>query len=58
MHVPYTQLADALERVPRDRDVCVYCQAGGRSLAAASYLRRHGVRAADLDGGLDALVTS
>lgn len=58
MHVPYTQLADALERVPRDRDVCVYCQAGGRSLAAASYLRRHGVRAANLDGGLDALVTS
>jgi rhodanese-related sulfurtransferase len=44
----------AVAGLPRDQTVLVYCLAGGRSAAAAGYLRKQGfVRVLELDGGID-----
>lgn len=50
--IPQFQLADRLDEIPRDRDVLVVCQAGGRSLHAARFLQQVGyTRTASLRGG-------
>lgn len=44
----------AVAGLPRDRTVLVYCLAGGRSAAAAGYLRKEGfARVLELDGGIN-----
>jgi hydroxyacylglutathione hydrolase len=55
MHVPLGELPDRLDEIPRDRPVIVHCQAGTRSVIAASVFERGGRRrVVNLVGGLDA----
>jgi hydroxyacylglutathione hydrolase len=54
MHVPLGELPDRLDEIPADRPVIVHCQAGTRSVIAASVLQKNGRRTVNLTGGLDA----
>lgn len=51
--IPLAALHRAIDRVPRDRDVVVYCHHGIRSAHAVQLLRGAGVRARNLSGGID-----
>ena len=51
--IPLGALHRAIDRVPRDRDVVVYCHHGIRSAHAVQLLRGAGVRARNLSGGID-----
>jgi glyoxylase-like metal-dependent hydrolase (beta-lactamase superfamily II)/rhodanese-related sulfurtransferase len=42
IHIPYAELADRADELPRDRPVATICKAGKRSGLAASLLQRHG----------------
>lgn len=40
-------------KLPKDKEVYVYCAGGGRSADAANTLRKHGFKAYNLEYGLD-----
>ncbi len=50
--VPLATLPSRLAEIPRDREVLVYCKAGGRSATAADLLAREGYRVVNLAGGV------
>jgi len=49
INVPHTRLAAQLERIPKDKDVLVYCRSGGRAAAASALLERAGRRVIYVD---------
>lgn len=51
--IPLATLHRAIDRLPRERDVIVYCHHGIRSAHAVELLRGAGVRARNLSGGID-----
>ncbi len=52
LSIPQADLALRLDEVPRDREVLVVCQSGGRSLKAAKFLKHLGYnRVVNLEGG-------
>jgi len=51
--IPLATLQRALDTLPRDRDVVVYCHHGIRSAHAVEMLRGGGIRALNLSGGID-----
>jgi adenylyltransferase/sulfurtransferase len=52
--IPLGTLEDRVGEVPKDVPVVVHCQGGGRSARAAEILRRHGLAAHNLIGGMRA----
>ena len=52
--IPLGSLQRRVAEVPKDREVVVVCSVGGRSARATSFLRDHGVEAANLHGGMRA----
>ena len=53
--VPLQTLPRNLQRVPKDRDLVVYCRSGGRSANAVQFLRQMGYeKAVNLAGGINA----
>ena len=42
LHIPFGQLRDRIDEVPRERPVATICKAGKRSGLAASILQREG----------------
>lgn len=50
--IPFSELGQRWQELPRDRQVVVCCSAGSRSFRAAIFLRDRGVLAAALVGGL------
>jgi rhodanese-related sulfurtransferase len=53
--VPLQTLPKNLEKVPKDRDLVVYCRSGGRSANAVQFLRQVGFdKAVNLAGGINA----
>ena len=53
--VPLQTLPRNLVRVPKDRDLVVYCRSGGRSANAVQFLRQMGYeKAVNLAGGINA----
>jgi hydroxyacylglutathione hydrolase len=42
LHIPYGELAERLDELPRDRQIATICRGGKRSGLAASILRREG----------------
>jgi glyoxylase-like metal-dependent hydrolase (beta-lactamase superfamily II) len=58
-HVPLNALLDALDEVPRDREVAVVCAGGYRSMIGASLLARAGhARVSDLASGMYGWLTA
>ncbi len=54
-HIPMGRLREEVGRLPRDREIVVYCRSGGRSANAAAMLRNGGLaRVRNLTGGLAA----
>jgi len=54
LNIPFPELAKRHGELPKDRQIIVHCQAGGRSPVAASYLRFLGFdNVANLPGGYD-----
>ncbi|NBX36553.1 MAG: hypothetical protein EBR10_04935 [Planctomycetes bacterium] len=49
--VTLSQLAEHVQRLPRDRLLVAYCRSGGRSARACSFLARRGFNCATLQGG-------
>jgi rhodanese-related sulfurtransferase len=58
LHIPIGEVAARWEEVPRDRQVVVVCQVGQRSGLVAEFLRARGLRAHNLEGGLEAWVAA
>ena len=55
MKVPLGTIPNSLAKIPRDKDVVVYCRSGARSANAVQFLRKMGYeRAVNLEGGINA----
>jgi rhodanese-related sulfurtransferase len=55
LHLPFSTISAAIERVPRDRPVLVICAAGSRSAAVAAHLLANGwIDVANVAGGMTA----
>ncbi|HYB52611.1 MAG TPA: rhodanese-like domain-containing protein [Thermoanaerobaculia bacterium] len=53
--VPLGTLPKSLDRIPKDRELVVYCRSGARSGNAVQFLRQVGYeRAVNLEGGINA----
>jgi sulfur-carrier protein adenylyltransferase/sulfurtransferase len=53
LHLPLRSVPEEMERLPRDRDIVVYCRTGARSAEAVQLLREGGfLRVRNLVGGL------
>ncbi|HEX8385579.1 MAG TPA: rhodanese-like domain-containing protein, partial [Rubricoccaceae bacterium] len=52
IHVPYTRLADHVDRVPRGRPVLVHCASGVRSASASAFLAGRGVDVVYVNGSV------
>lgn len=53
-HVALSSVPDAIDDLPRDRVVICVCRSGGRSARAGRFLLEHGIRAVNLEGGMNA----
>ena len=54
-HIPMRTIPQSLDRIPRDRDVVLYCRSGARSYNVLQYLKAQGfTRVRHLRGGLAA----
>lgn len=56
-HIPMGEVVQRLDEITAlagDRPLYVVCKAGGRSAQVAAYLRRQGVEAVNVDGGMHA----
>lgn len=56
VNVPLSTLQARVGEIPRDRDVYVICQSGGRSAQATAWLEGQGVHAINVLGGTGAWV--
>ncbi len=54
MHIPKAQVATQLNRVSKGKDVVVVCRSGNRSRSVTSLLRKQGIAAYSLSGGMRA----
>jgi hydroxyacylglutathione hydrolase len=53
-HIPYEQLEQRLDEVPRAQTLVVYCTSGVRSSLATSIFERNGIATSNLRGGFNA----
>lgn len=55
VHIPMRQVPGRLAELPKEREIIVYCHAGGRSAMIAGFLESKGFpHVANLSGGIDA----
>jgi adenylyltransferase/sulfurtransferase len=52
--IPMDQLPGHLDELAREREIVVHCHHGQRSAAVVQWLRRQGIPAVNLRGGIDA----
>lgn len=56
LHIPMNDIPDALDALPRDRDIVCICHHGIRSYQVGRFLEHHGFsRIINLSGGMDAV---
>ncbi len=53
-HVPMGHVPAAIDTLDRAKRHVVLCRVGGRSAQVTAYLRRHGIDAVNLTGGINA----
>ncbi|MFA5943097.1 MAG: rhodanese-like domain-containing protein [Candidatus Thermoplasmatota archaeon] len=58
VHIPLFELQTRIRELPKDRLVVCQCASGGRSMGATATLLRHGLKAANLTGGIMAWARS
>ncbi|MEO7502729.1 MAG: MBL fold metallo-hydrolase, partial [Gemmatimonadaceae bacterium] len=51
LHIPLGSLQSRLDEMPRDAEIAVHCQGGGRSVIAASILQKNGFLVSNFTGG-------
>ena len=51
--IPMREIPKRVAEIPIDHPVVVYCHSGMRSFNAASWLKRQGVNALSMSGGID-----
>lgn len=51
--IPMEEIPEKAGDIPKDQPVVVYCHAGMRSYNAAAWLKRQGVNALSMSGGID-----
>lgn len=54
LSISLAQLPARIGELPADRPLIVFCHHGGRSRQAVAWLRRQGLSATNLDGGINA----
>lgn len=55
IHIPLPQVPSSCDRLPKDKEIVVFCHTGLRSSMVAAYLEGQGFRrVANLAGGIDA----
>jgi len=52
------ELEAKIDQVPKDKTVYVHCRSGIRSYFAVCLLKKHGVDAIDVQGGMNAMITA
>ena len=55
LHIPLGLLSERYREIPSDREIVVYCKAGGRSAKAAGFLLQNGFdpsKVKNLEGGI------
>ena len=57
-HIPLGALQENLEEIPKDQQIWVICQSGGRSMKAANVLEDLGYSAVSVAGGTGAWIES
>jgi len=57
-HIPLGALQENLEEIPKDQQIWVICQSGGRSMKAANVLEGLGYSAVSVAGGTGAWIES
>jgi rhodanese-related sulfurtransferase len=51
LHIPVNEIGIRISEIPKDKSVVCYCHSGGRSAYAVSFLKQHGFKAENLEGG-------
>ncbi len=51
--IPLTELQNNLNKIPKDKEIIVYCHHGNRSLTATKLLKEKGFNVKSLVGGID-----
>ncbi len=54
IHIPLGRIPTSMSRIPKGREVFVICQSGMRSRQAVAQLRKAGIEAKDVKGGMSA----
>ena len=57
-HIPLNSVPENLEALPRDEQIWVICQAGGRSMTAANFLEDQGFKVVSVAGGTGSWISS
>lgn len=53
IHIPVVQLGERIGELPKGNIVITHCHHGVRSLFAAGMLRKHGIDAKSMEGGIE-----
>ncbi len=53
--IPLDKLESNLAKLPKERQILVYCRSGSRSIVASRILQRHGYTPINIKGGIIAL---
>ena len=54
LHIPLGQLRDSLNKLPKDKEIIVFCKVGARGYLAELILRANGFNVKNLSGGYEA----
>lgn len=57
INLPAAELYKTYTQIPRDRELCILCASGERAVIAASFLKREGIEAPVIEGGIGALTS-
>jgi rhodanese-related sulfurtransferase len=57
-HVPLNSVPEQLNNLPKDQQIWIICQSGGRSMTAANYLEAQGFDVVSVAGGTGSWIGS
>lgn len=57
-HIPLNSIPDHINDIPKDQQVFIICQSGGRSMTAANYLEAQGFDVVSVAGGTGSWISN